>query len=253
MTVTTSAKVRRRVDEDPLFDNSQLVYGDAGFRVPYTPQNTWKDPNGNRQDYLDKTAGLTTMQKHIAYFDGDCDGVLWPSETLFGFLALGFGVVLSCLSMVVIHGAFSYPTLPRNRHLSLALGNWLPDPFMRIYVANIHRCKHGSDTESYDRRGQFRPSQFQSILEDYSTRRNKDALSFKDAMAMIRERRDLVDLFGLFAFIFEWGATYLLLWPEDGYMRKDDILGIFDGSIFVVIAHRHKSGHGGGAFQSKKA
>lgn len=38
-----------------------------------------------------------------------------------------------------------------------------------------------------------------------------------------------------------------------GYMRKDDILGIFDGSVFVVLAHRHKSGRGGGAFQAKKA
>lgn len=38
-----------------------------------------------------------------------------------------------------------------------------------------------------------------------------------------------------------------------GYMRKDDILGIFDGSVFVVLAHRHKSGRGGGAFKPKKA
>jgi len=27
-------------------------------------------------------------------------------------------------------------------------------------------------------------------------------------------------------------ATYLLLWPDDGIMRKDDIRGIYDGSIF---------------------
>lgn len=168
---------------------------------------------------------------------------------------------------------------------------------MRIYVANIHRCKHGSDSESYDRRGRFRQSQFESILEDYSTRHNKDALSFSDALAMIRGRRDLMDPFGWFAFMFEWGSTYMLLWPTDGeyrsqrtrttslasesrltvacslhalctlpcslsrllvslttgYMQKDDILGIFDGSIFVVLAHRHKAGRSGGAFKPKKA
>lgn len=94
--------------------------------------------------------------------------------------------------------------------------NWLPDPFMRIYVANIHRCKHGSDSESYDRRGKFRERQFESILEDYSTRNKKDALSFSDLMAMIRERRDLMDPFGWFAFMFEWGSSYMLLWPADG-------------------------------------
>jgi hypothetical protein len=35
-------------------------------------------------------------------------------------------------------------------------------------------------------------------------------------------------------------------------MRKDDILGVYDGSLFVVLAHRYKNGLGGGAFDSKK-
>ena len=152
-------------------------------------------------------------EQHVAFFDGDCDGIIWPTDTFFAFLSLGFGFILSALAVAIIHGPFSYPTLPTKGN---RLRDWLPDPFMRIYVANIHRCKHGSDSESYDRRGHFRPSQFESILDDYSTRHNKDALSFSDAMAMIRERRDLMDLFGWFAFMFEWGSTYMLLWPEDG-------------------------------------
>ncbi|CBQ73148.1 conserved hypothetical protein [Sporisorium reilianum SRZ2] len=246
----SKGEVARKVDVDPYFDNTQLVFGEAGSKVPYTPQNTYKDPNGDRQDYLERTKGMTAMQKHIAFFDGDCDGIIWPTDTMFAFLSLGFGFVLSALAVAIIHGPFSYPTLPRKGN---KLSDWLPDPFMRIYVANIHRCKHGSDSESYDRRGHFRPSQFESILDDYSTRHNKDALSFSDAVAMVRERRDLLDLFGWFAFMFEWGSTYMLLWPADGYMRKDDMLGIFDGSTFVVLAHRHKSGKGGGAFKPKKA
>jgi len=31
-------------------------------------------------------------------------------------------------------------------------------------------------------------------------------------------------------------ATYLLLWPEDGIMKKEDIRGIYDGSIFYKKA-----------------
>jgi hypothetical protein len=31
-------------------------------------------------------------------------------------------------------------------------------------------------------------------------------------------------------------ALYILLWPEDGKLWKDDILGVFDGSMFEKIA-----------------
>ena len=33
-------------------------------------------------------------------------------------------------------------------------------------------------------------------------------------------------------------ATYIMLWPEDGRMKKEDIRGIYDGSIFYTIAAR---------------
>lgn len=56
-------EVSRKVNVDPYFDNTKLILGEAGTKVPYTPQNTWKDPNGDRQDYLEKTKGMTTMQK----------------------------------------------------------------------------------------------------------------------------------------------------------------------------------------------
>jgi hypothetical protein len=33
-------------------------------------------------------------------------------------------------------------------------------------------------------------------------------------------------------------ATYILLWPADGRMMKEDIRRIYDGSLFYVIAER---------------
>lgn len=245
----------RKVDIDPFFDNTRIELPGKGksagakpSAAPYKPRNTYVAPNGDRQDYLKNTEGMTAMQRHVAYFDGDCDGVIWPTDTFFGFLALGFGVFLSALAVGIIHGPFSYPTLPVRGNRIL---NYLPDPFMRIYVANIHRCKHGSDTESYNRRGEFQPNKFADILEDYSTDHNKEGLSFRDAVVMIYERRNLMDFFGVFAFAFEWGSSYMLLWPKDGYMKKDDMIGIIDGSTFVVLAHRVKSGKAAGAFRAK--
>lgn len=33
---------------------------------------------------------------------------------------------------------------------------------------------------------------------------------------------------------------YLLLWPEDGIIRKEDVRGVFDGSIFFKKAEETK-------------
>jgi peroxygenase len=35
-------------------------------------------------------------------------------------------------------------------------------------------------------------------------------------------------------------TTYVLLWPEDGRMKKDDIRGVFDGSIFYEVAAKRE-------------
>jgi hypothetical protein len=39
-------------------------------------------------------------------------------------------------------------------------------------------------------------------------------------------------------------ALYILLWPEDGKMRKEDILGVFDGTIFGKIARQRATARG---------
>lgn len=48
-----------------------------------------------------------------------------------------------------------------------------------------------------------------------------------------------MDFFGWSAAFFEWLATYLLLWPEDGILRKDDVRRIYDGSIFQFKADEY--------------
>jgi hypothetical protein len=35
-------------------------------------------------------------------------------------------------------------------------------------------------------------------------------------------------------------ATYLLLWPPDGVMKKDDVRRVMDGSIFYEKAEQYK-------------
>ncbi|CAO1627241.1 unnamed protein product [Sympodiomycopsis kandeliae] len=228
--------VKRKFDTDPIFNNAHMGLFEPG-KIPYGKGQTYVDPNPSRAEYLKKTEGMTFMQRHCVFFDGSVQGIVTPLDTFYGFYALGFGFILSFIAIFVIHSAFSYPTGPRTGKWS----DWIPDPYFRIWIANIHRNKHGSDTESYDRRGHFQKTKFEQVLDDYSSRVGRDSLSFTDGCVMLLGRRNLMDFFGIFAFIFEWGSTYYLLWPADGYMKKEDMIGVLNGSIFPEIAAARRS------------
>ena len=66
-------------------------------------------------------------------------------ETYDGMRAIGFGIILSIFGTIIIHTFMSYPTQE----------SWIPDPSLPIYIKNIHRCKHGSDSEVYNHRGRY--------------------------------------------------------------------------------------------------
>ncbi|KAF9560272.1 Caleosin-domain-containing protein [Agrocybe pediades] len=71
----------------------------------------------------------TALQGHVAFFDRDEDGIIWPMDTYVGFREIKFGVFLSIVSVLVIHLGFSYFTW----------GSWLPDPFFRLRVNLMHK------------------------------------------------------------------------------------------------------------------
>jgi hypothetical protein len=47
-------------------------------------------------------------------------------------------------------------------------------------------------------------------------------------------------------------ATYLMLWPEDGRITKEDVRAIFDGSIFQRIADKVEKKRGKQTKQKKR-
>jgi hypothetical protein len=183
-----------------------------------TPLGTVKN-NWNKNH-----AHQTVLQQHIDFFDPDHDGIIWPLDTFWGLRRLGFNILLCVLSILIIHGNFSYPTLP----------GWIPDPFFRIYSQNIHKDKHGSDTGAYDTEGRFVPQSFENIFSKYAE--GRDYVTVADVSRVLKGQRCLADPFGWFGAFFEWLVTYILLWPKDGRMKKEDIRGVYDGSIFYTIA-----------------
>ncbi len=72
---------------------------------------------------------------------------------------------------------------------------FLPDPFFRIYTANVHKTKHGSDSDTYDNEGRFVPQKFEDIFSKYA-QPGKDTLSLGDMWNALKGQRLHGDPFG---------------------------------------------------------
>jgi peroxygenase len=143
----------------------------------------------------------TVLQQHCDFFDQDRDGVIWPSDTYIGFHRVGFGIILSLIAAFIIHINFSYPT---------AFG-WLPDPFFRINLKNMHRTKHGGDTGTYDNEGRFIPQKFEEIFSKYAE--GRDYLTFWEGVGMLRGLRNVSDPIGWGGATFECKFFFdIVLW-----------------------------------------
>ncbi|EFJ33827.1 hypothetical protein SELMODRAFT_167445 [Selaginella moellendorffii] len=172
-------------------------------------------------------SGLSVLQQHVAFFDRNKDGIVYPWETFQGFRAIGFNFVLAFIGMLFINGSMSYATLE----------SWIPSPLFPIYIKNIHKAMHGSDTGIYDHEGRFVPANFEQLFDKYAT--HADRMSYKEIIAMTQGQRDAFDLFGWTANKLEWTATYWIL-GEKGYMSKDAIRAVYDGSVFEYLEKQHK-------------
>lgn len=112
-------------------------------------------------------------------------------DTFKGFRALGFNILLCLLSVLVIHVNFSYPTVP----------GYIPDPFFRIYIKNIHKDKHGSDSGTYDTEGRFMPQKFEDMFSKYAD--DRDYITARDVWDLLKGQRVVADPFGWAAVLFE--------------------------------------------------
>jgi peroxygenase len=235
-------------------------------RIPYIPSESDKlidpgtarasiaadaqHPHGTTEDdWAETHKTQTVVQQHCQYFDRDGDGIIWPHDTFIACRKWGWGILLSALATFIINVNLSYPTLP----------GWLPDPFFRIYINNVHKAKHGSDSMSFDNEGRFSPQKYEDLFAKYD-RGDKGGLDWRDLLRFHKGQRMAMDFFGWSAVFFECKhdcceslfrgskladfyltglAVYLLLWPEDGLLRKDDVRRVFDGSIFEQKAQEH--------------
>uniref|UniRef100_K3Y137 EF-hand domain-containing protein n=1 Tax=Setaria italica TaxID=4555 RepID=K3Y137_SETIT len=251
---------------------------------------------------------LTPLQRHVAFFDRDKDGVIYPSETYQGFRAIGCGVALSAASAVFINAGLGPSTKPENQKTP---------PFkFPIYVKNIHKGKHGSDSGVYDANGRtcmacltilsgieqrslivicshrktcttayltdriictvkknfiqrkafpipytichhpydpsrighvpaaekssLVPEKFEEIFKKHAHTK-PDALTGKELQEMLQANREPKDFKGWLGGLTEWKVLYSLCKDKDGFLHKDTVRAVYDGSLFERLEQERKA------------
>lgn len=184
-------------------------------------------PTMDTPDGGDNPSNRTVLQQHVDFWDEDKDGIIYPLDTYRGFRRIGAPVWMSFLSIFVIHGTFSYWTLP----------SWIPDPSFPIYTDKIHRTKHGSDSESYDTEGRFSPMAFENQFSKYD-KDNKGGLTLGEIWNLTEGNRNILDPTGWVAEKLEWFVTYYLFADDDKVLRRETTRQVFDGSAFFEKAKK---------------
>ncbi|EXJ60691.1 hypothetical protein A1O7_04844 [Cladophialophora yegresii CBS 114405] len=200
--------------DDSQLKNSGLVY------TTYAP--TSESPHGTvKDDWAEKHQHQTVLEAHCSFFDPDGDGVIWPIDTYRTCRSFDWKIPTSLFFTAFLHAVQSYNTNP----------GWVPDPFFRLWVKNAYMNKHGSGTGTFDSEGRFRPQPF----EDFFTKFDQDGkggLTKWELWHGLRRSRLAFDFFGQVSAMFEWGFAWVLIWPDDGILRKEDVRRLCDGSLY---------------------
>ncbi|KAF8109977.1 hypothetical protein N665_0089s0095 [Sinapis alba] len=161
------------------------------------------------------------LEKHVAFFDRNGDGIIYPWETYQGFRALGAGRLLSAFAGLFINMGLSQKTRP-------GMGFSLLFP---IEVKNSRFGIHGSHTDAYDKNGRFVESKFEEIFDKHA-RTHRNALTYKEVLGLLKTNRDPKDFGGWISAYAEWKILYELCKDKDGLLSREAVKGAYDGSIF---------------------
>uniref|UniRef100_A0A7N0TGW6 Uncharacterized protein n=1 Tax=Kalanchoe fedtschenkoi TaxID=63787 RepID=A0A7N0TGW6_KALFE len=170
------------------------------------------------------------LKEHVEFFDQNHDGILYISETVEGFKQLGIGAAESLASATAIHTALSAKTRPGQPF----------DKDFPIIIENIKLAKHTSDSGVYDDEGRFVPEKFEAIFTNHAHIK-PDALNSDEVDELLKSNRKAGDFKNWLAAEGEWKLLYKLGKDADGFLSKENIRNVYDGSFFYQLAKPHNT------------
>ncbi|TPX47035.1 plant seed peroxygenase [Synchytrium endobioticum] len=238
------AKVTTMVDGAPVTKDYPIAPPEAVEKIPHPeiPRANLavsaEFPEGSQQA---RFKHLSVMQQHVTFFDFDDDGRIFPWDTYKGFRLMGFNFVYSFLAMLFINLNLSYSTQE----------SWIPDFRFPVIIKNIHKDKHGSDSDIYDTEGRFRPQQFEELFSRFA-KKDSSKLYLNELLHFLRRHQRPMDFFGRVATFLEWITLWLLCGEGHGwtsYITKENVRRQYDGTLFYEMAEkeaaiRRKKGKG---------
>ncbi|OEL18129.1 putative peroxygenase 4 [Dichanthelium oligosanthes] len=168
---------------------------------------------------------MTELQKHVAFFDRDHDGIVTFDETYQGLLDVGLGAVPAKASAALINAALGPKTRPDNSNSSR----------LDIYIANIQKGKHGSDSGAYDAQGRFVPAKLDEMFAKHA-KTVPNAMSEDEMEEMLKANQESNDFQGWLGAKAEWEMLYKLAKDKDGRLQKDTVKAVYDGTLFYQLA-----------------
>ncbi|KAH8647499.1 Caleosin [Ilyonectria robusta] len=178
----------------------------------------------------------TALQRHLRFFSRSTtqSDLIYPWEIYASFRALGFNTLISLVSVLDFTVHVGYPTSEDFVPIGWVV-NGCP-----VNAKNIARAKHGSDTGSYDRNGEFDEASFERIWKFDMDK--KGGLFFSEIIKMCVANRNVFDVAGFLFQVFLWGSLWLLAADEKGVLRMEDVRRQYDGSLFYEIEERRRKG-----------
>ncbi|ORZ06621.1 Caleosin related protein-domain-containing protein [Absidia repens] len=171
------------------------------------------------------TTANSALEKHVKFWDRKNKGYITPVDTVFGFINLGYGLVISVTLGTFLGILFSYSTQD----------SWIPDVLCRTRTAKLQKDLKG---EPYDSVGQLDLELFENLFSKHAKSDiSGKTITIKELLEW--NESTYKDPLTWSATALEWMAIYILVGSK-GVVKKEDIQAAYDGTLFYQVRDRNR-------------